>query len=249
MNPRVNEVATALIEALRSVLERHAVTEEEYRAGVHYVMKVAEAREAALMCDVFLNSTVVASEARVRRGSRPAIQGPYFREGAPLVDGALKTYETDRHRPLLIQGRVVDPASAPVTAAVIDVWHSTPDGKYSGFHDDIPLDYYRGKLVTDVDGRYRVRTTMPAAYQIPDRGPTGALLDMMGRHSWRPAHVHFKVRKDGFRALTTQYYFEGGDWVGDDCCNGVSPELIVPNRSEAGVQVMNLDFMIEPVAA
>src|SRR3546814_16138534 len=78
------------------------------------------------------------------------------------------------------------------------------------------VDYYRGKLVTDSQGNYRVRTTMPVPYQIPYEGPTGRLLGHLGSHTWRPAHVHFKVRKDGFEPLTTQYYFEGGKWVDDD---------------------------------
>src|SRR3546814_6288558 len=71
-------------------------------------------------------------------------------------------------------------------------WHSTPDGLYSGIHDNIPVDYYRGKLVTDSQGNYRVRTTMPVPYQIPYEGPTGRLLGHLGSHTWRPAHVHFR---------------------------------------------------------
>src|SRR3546814_20910306 len=67
---------------------------------------------------------------------------------------------------------------------------------------------------------------MPVPYQIPYEGPTGRLLGHLGSHTWRPAHVHFKVRKDGFELLTTQYYFEGGNWVDDDCCHGVTPDLI-----------------------
>src|SRR3546814_18082698 len=95
-------------------------------------------------------------------------------------------------------------------------WHSTPDGLYSGIHDNSPVDYYRGKLVTDSQGNYRVRTTMPVPYQIPYEGPTGRLLGHLGSHTWRPAHVHFKVRKDGFEPLTTQYRSEERR-VGKEC--------------------------------
>src|SRR3546814_3782370 len=78
-----------------------------------------------------------------------------------------------------------------------------------------------------------------------DLGPTGRLLGHLGSHTWRPANVHFKVRKDGFEPLTTQYYFEGGKWVDDDCCHGVTPDLITPETIEDGVRVMTLDFVIE----
>src|SRR3546814_6961195 len=58
----------------------------------------------------------------------------------------------------------------PLARATIDVWHSTPEGRYSGIHDGIPPHYYRGKIVTDADGRYNVRSIMPIPYQIPNEG-------------------------------------------------------------------------------
>ena len=247
-NPRVKEVAESVISAVRRVLVDHNVSEAEYRAGIKYMMGVAEAKEMPLLLDVFLNATIVGIHASKTKGSTPAIEGPYFIEGAPFVEGKLKTYETDAHKPLVLHGSVKDENGKPLRDAVIDVWHSTPDGKYSGlpgYHGNIPLDYYRGKIRTDGAGAWRVKTTLPAAYQIPDKGPTGALLEMMGSHSWRPAHVHFKVQKDGFQPLTTQYYFEGGEWVDSDCCSGVLPALVMPKVVEEGSDVMKLDFVLE----
>jgi chlorocatechol 1,2-dioxygenase len=246
VNNRVKDVVEAIVEAVRKTLDEKQVSEAEYRNALHYLMKVAESGETALLCDVFFNSTVVATRAHLSGGSTPAIEGPYYRDDAPVVDDRLKTYDTDDHKPLLIRGTVKAVDGSLVENVTIDVWHSTPDGKYSGFHDDIPTDFYRGKLGVRKDGSYRVRTTMPVPYQIPNQGPTGALLESMGGHSWRPAHVHFKVRAPGYESLTTQYYFEGGDWVTDDCCNGVESSLVTPNRMEEGVRVMNIDFVIEP---
>src|SRR3546814_4518656 len=84
-------------------------------------------------------------------------------------------------------GRVTGMDGRPLARATINVWHSTPEGRYSGIHDGIPPHYYRGKIITDADGRYNVRSIMPIPYQIPNEGPTGALLTAMGRHPWRPA--------------------------------------------------------------
>jgi len=246
VNKRVKDVVEAIVGAVQHVLDEKEVSESEYRNALHYLMKVAETGETALLCDVFFNSTVVATKARTSGGSTPAIEGPYYRDDAPLVDDRLKTYATDDHKPLLINGTVKAVDGTLVENVTIDVWHSTPDGKYSGFHDDIPTDFYRGKLRVGKEGSFRVRTTMPVPYQIPDQGPTGALLETMGSHSWRPAHVHFKVKAPGYETLTTQYYFEGGDWVTDDCCNGVESNLIAPDLVEEGSRVMNIDFVIEP---
>lgn len=170
---------------------------------------------------------------------------------APIIPngGEVLTYEDDRNVPMIVRGTVRDLEGKPIAGAVVDIWHSTPDGYYGGIHNDIPADFYRGKVLTDAEGQYLVRSTLPVAYKIPDQGPTGALLVKMGRHSWRPAHVHFKVRADGFHTLTTQSYFEGGEYVDDDCCTGVRNSQIKGDVREDGAKVIENDFQLAPAAA
>ena len=108
------------------------------------------------------------------------------------------------------------------------------------------MDHYRAKLVTAEDGHYQVSTTKPVPYQIPGDGHTGRLLAAMGRHCWRPAHVHFKVRKEGLKDHITQVYFEGEDYVDSDCCDAVIPELVHPFTIENGVKVITKDFCLDP---
>jgi len=57
---------------------------------------------------------------------------------------------------------------------------------------------------TDSEGCYQFKTTMPIPYQIPFEGLAGQLLDKMGSHTRRPAHVHIKAQKEGFHTLTMQ---------------------------------------------
>jgi len=45
---------------------------------------------------------------------------------------------------------------------------------------------------------------------------TQQLLDALGRHGNRPAHVHFFVTSDQCRKLTTQINIEGEPLMGDD---------------------------------
>nr|CAF32818.1 chlorocatechol 1,2-dioxygenase [Sphingobium herbicidovorans] len=249
MSNRLEAVVADIVEGIRGALMKHDVTFDEYRQGIGYIMKTVEAGELPLMIDAFLNTTICQIENRNFGGSTSTLEGPYFLDDAPFVEGALKTYEDDRHEPLLLRGRVLDLAGAPVADAIIDVWHSTPDGHYGGFHNNIPRDFYRGKLRTDAAGGYEVRTTVPVAYKIPDQGPVGALLEAMGRHSWRPAHVHYKVRAPGFHTLTTQAYFEGGEYVDSDCCEGVHSELIHADVRESGIKVIETDFELAPALA
>ncbi len=239
------DLVTDISESIGAALGRHNISLDEYRAGVGYLMKVSEAKEIGLLCDVFMNWQVVNNADRGARNSKQTIQGPYFLEDAPLVDGKLPTYSKDNGVPLHVSGQIKDVNGKPVGGVGVDIWHSTPDGKYSGFHG-LDADFsYRGKVMTDADGKYHVTTTLPVPYRIPDKGPTGALLEMMGRHSWRPAHVHFKLRKEGFKPLVTQAYFEGGDWVDSDSCRGVFPELVFKLGQDGDAKTLVVDFIMD----
>ena len=94
---------------------------------------------------------------------------------------------------IVISGRVVDEGFRPVRRTLIEVWGANAHGRYSHLIDagrnDSPLDpnfYGFGRLMTDDDGRYRVRTIKPGAYI--------ARKDIAW---WRPPHVHFSVGTSG----------------------------------------------------
>lgn len=248
MGNRLNDIVSSLVESVRKVLVEHRVTPEEFRAGIGYLVEAAEAKELPLLIDVFFNITVAEITNMDSAASPTELQGPYFREDAPLVTDEIATDPRVKGTPMLLRGKVTDTKGDPVAGAEVFIWQSTPDGKYSGFHEGVPAGFYRGKVLSGPDGKYSVRSTLPVPYQIKNDGPVGALLEKMGRHSWRPAHVHYKVRKLGFKEVTTQAYFEGGEWVGDDCCGGsVNPELIVPNRMVGDARLVEFDFRIEKV--
>ena len=249
MTNRLDAVVSSIVEGVRNALREHDVTFEEYRKGFKFMMDVAEAKELPLLMDLFLNTTIVEIQNRQAQGSPSDLEGPYFRSDVPLVTDKIKTMPEFGGTPLVLRGHVKDTDGNPVEGATIFVWSSTPDGKYSGFHDNIPVEYYRGKLLSGAGGAYSVESTVPVPYQIKNNGPTGALLEAMGRHSWRPAHVHYKIRKDGYKDLTTQAYFEGGEWVGDDCCEGkLTDDFVIPETVEDGKHVMDIDFVIERAA-
>lgn len=59
-------------------------------------------------------------------------------------------------------------------------------------------------------------------------GPVGRLLAALGRHPWRPAHVHFRVTATCYGDLVTQAYPAQGPYLDDDTIGGVKDDLIVP---------------------
>jgi protocatechuate 3,4-dioxygenase beta subunit len=103
---------------------------------------------------------------------------------------------------IVIFGRLLDEELRPVRHALIEVWNANARGRYSHLTDAsrtrAPLDphfYGFGRLLTDDDGNYRLRTIKPGAYV--------ARTDI---DWWRPPHVHFSIVGAGVR-LVTQMYF------------------------------------------
>ena len=60
-------------------------------------------------------------------------------------------------------------------------------------------------------------------------GQTQKLLDQLGRHGHRPAHIHFFVAAPGYRKLTTQINIDGDEYLHDDFAfatrDGLIPEV------------------------
>jgi catechol 1,2-dioxygenase len=154
--------------------------------------------------------------------------------------------------PLILSGSVKTPDGQPIAGALLDVWQAdaTVPGSYSNIHPGQPDFNLRGKLHTDEHGRFELTTIRPAPYRIPDQGPTGRLLGALGRHAWRPAHIHVKLSADGYQPLTTQLCFEGDDFLDSDVASAVKDELILPLQrveSDRGSHLtLHYDFQLAP---
>src|SRR6195256_7109776 len=99
----------------------------------------------------------------------------------------------------------------------------------------------RASFRTSVAGTYRFRS-MPVSYPIPDDGPAGQLLAAMGRHPFRPAHIHFMISAPGYRTLVTHLFFEGDEFLESDAVFGVKPSLVVRPELKGGTSTVEYDF-------
>ncbi len=157
--------------------------------------------------------------------------------------------EKDAAAPSLIfKGQVTDLDGKGLGGATVELWHADEEGFYSQFAPGIPPEWnLRGTIVCDDDGFFEITTLQPAPYKIPADGPTGWFIDSYGGHPWRPAHLHLMVKATGHRAITTQLYFEGGDWVDSDVASATKPELILsPQPNADGVAEVTYDFVLDP---
>jgi catechol 1,2-dioxygenase len=235
MGNRADQIIGDVLGRIRQAIVDNDVSYAEYQAMKQWLIDVGEAGEWPLFLDVYVESAVEQQVFREREGSQGTILGPYYLEGAPTLDAP---YELPRRpdetgEPLTFTGRVLDAEGQPLAGAVLDVWHADDQGLYSGFDPSLPEGILRGKVPADADGRYTVRTILPAPYTIPHDGPTGRMIAAAEWHPWRPAHVHLIVTADGFEPLVTQLFIDSSDYLDDDVAKAVKDELIVhPERRE-----------------
>lgn len=117
---------------------------------------------------------------------------------------------------IVVTGRVVDGDGRPIRHALLECWQANAAGKYIHAADPspVPIDPNFegvGRIVTDAEGRYRLRTIKPGGYAVPYDGD-GQLAGW-----WRPPHIHFSIFGDGFgKRLVTQMYFPGEPLNGYD---------------------------------
>ena len=133
-----------------------------------------------------------------------------------------------------MEGQVRDISGKPIAGAIVDVWHANTMGNYSHFDPTQAAYNLRRRIETDEDGRYRFRSIMPSGYACPPGSQTEKLLNAMGRHGNRPAHVHFFVTAPGHRKLTTQINIDGDKYLHDDFAFGTRERTDPASRARRG---------------
>jgi catechol 1,2-dioxygenase len=232
---RVKEVVDRLVLALFEVIEEMDVQPDEFWTGLNYVAELGKSGEAALLAaglgiEHFLDLRLDEKEAKagLDLASTPrTIEGPLYVAGAPVSQAeAQLDDDTDDGEILFMTGRVTDTAGKPLPGALVEVWHANSRGNYSVFDPSQSRFNLRRTIVTDGQGRYRFRTIMPSGYACPPNGPTQALLDRLGRHGRRPAHIHFMASAPGYRQLTTQINIKDDKDIYEDFAFGTREGLI-----------------------
>lgn len=252
-NPRVVEVVGPLLDRVQELIREKNVSYDEWHQAIHFMTDVADSGEVPLLMAYF-EATVDEVANAASASSTTAIEGPYYVPGAPMLEPpcVMPQRPDEPGEPLVFSGTVNTPDGQPIVGALLDVWHAdaTVPGTYSNIHPGQPDFNLRGKLHTDEQGRFELRTIRPAPYQILDQGPTGRLLNALGRHSWRPAHIHVKLSADGYQPLTTQLYFQGDEFLDSDVASAVKDELILPlepaGSNEGSHLTLRYDFQLAP---
>ena len=245
----INDVLAGLFEVIR----KHEITYAEYDALKAWLIKVGEDGEWPLWLDVFVEHEVEAVVNKNRQGTAGSIEGPYYVQGAPELPAecTMPMREDEGGTRLLFQGQVRAVEGTPLGGAKIELWHADEDGYYSQFAEGLGIPEWnlRGTIVTDDEGRFRITTVQPAPYAIPTDGATGQMTLAAGWSPFRPAHLHLKVSHPGHQLITSQLYFEGGEYTDNDIAQATKPELMLrptPRTDGGEGNEVTYDFVLDP---
>jgi catechol 1,2-dioxygenase len=154
------------------------------------------------------------------------VLGPFYVPGSPLRQYGANLAERPAGDPAWVHGRILGVEGEPIAGAELDVWQNGDDRLYAVQSPEGPQDHLRGRFVARGDGSYAFLAVRPVPYTIPDDGPVGEMLKAVGRHPWRPAHIHVIARAPGYRTLATHIFDAASEHLDSDAVFAVKPSLL-----------------------
>jgi hydroxyquinol 1,2-dioxygenase len=236
---RFREVMLALVAHLHAFVREVGLSQEEWRTAIDFLTATgqkcdAKRQEFILLSDTLGVSMLVdAVNHRQHRGATEStVLGPFHVEGAPLMPLGADIAAGEPGTPTFLSGQVTDVRGRPLAGALLDVWQTDNDGFYDVQRPEKGDLRLRGRFVADQDGRYRFRTVKPVSYPVPTDGPVGAMLNRLGRHPYRPAHLHMIASAPGYAAVATHVFVAGDPYIDSDAVFGVKSSLIVEFKEQ-----------------
>jgi hydroxyquinol 1,2-dioxygenase len=239
---RLAHVMARLVTHLHAFIKDVALTQAEWATAVDFLTRTGQTcdgnrQEYILLSDVLGVSMLVdaINNRRPSGATENTVLGPFHVEGVPDYPMGANISQDGGMETCLFEGKVTDIDGNPLEGVRIDVWSDNEDGFYDVQQPGVqPRHNNRGVFVTGPDGRYWFRGIKPVSYPIPDDGPVGQMLGYLGRHPYRPAHMHFIVSGEGFETVVTHTFVAGDDYLQSDAVFGVKQSLIAPFEAVAG---------------
>ncbi|MBD2463496.1 hydroxyquinol 1,2-dioxygenase [Oscillatoria sp. FACHB-1407] len=247
-NPRLHEVYASLVQHLHDFVREVNLTEPELQQGrdflnqaSHYTQEIPTG-EIHLLTDLLGISELVELLQDTHHSTESNLEGPLYvphaperQMGDPLggICEAARIGIDPEGDALFLSGRVLDVKGQPIANALIEVWQPNSKGLYDIQDSSQPQGNFRGRFKTDASGQYAFETVVPLGYNVPANGPSGELLRLLGRHTWRAAHIHFKLSAPEYTPLTTQIFIAGDPHLDSDTTFAVRSAVVQLKKHEA----------------
>jgi catechol 1,2-dioxygenase len=231
---RLKQVMEVMTRKLHEAVKEIEPTQDEWMAAILFLTRTGQIcnewrQEFILLSDVLGVSMLVdaINNRKPSGASESTVLGPFHVADAPELPMGANICLDQKGEDMFIQGRILDTSGKPIADAVIDVWQANDEGFYDVQQKGIQPDFnLRGVFRTGPDGRYWFRAVKPKYYPIPDDGPVGQLLKALGRHPYRPAHLHYIIKAEGFETLTTHIFDPDDPYINSDAVFGVKESLL-----------------------
>lgn len=265
---RLREIMTSLVQHLHSFAREVKLTEEEWFAGIQFLTETGQMcsdkrQEFILLSDTLgLSMLVTALNNRKPQGcTESTVFGPFHVEGSPEYALGDNVAEGVKGEPCFVRGTVRDINGEPVPHASMEVWQADADGFYDVQYEHLEAHQGRGTFRSGPQGEFHFRTVRAEAYPIPYDGTVGRMLKALSRHPWRPAHLHFLIKAEGYETLITHVFRDEDQYLDSDAVFGVRSSLIAdwvwheagiaPDGSRVDVPfyTLDFDFVLNPVQA
>jgi hydroxyquinol 1,2-dioxygenase len=267
-DPRFQRVMTSLVSHLHEFVREVKLTESEWLAAIQFLTDVGKSctdkrQEFILLSDTLgVSVLVITLNHPADLGSvESTVLGPFYWEGAPELPRGSNLAEGVKGEPTFYSGRVLGVDDRPLENALLDIWSGNGEGNYDMQMPEETGMKARGRIRTDAEGRYWFRSIKPTFYPVPTDGPVGRMLRMMGRHPYRPGHIHMIVSAPGHLPVTTHLFVAGSQYLDSDAVFGMKESLVAqfdrhppgvgPNgeRMDTPFHTVNYDFRLRPAGA
>lgn len=235
-SPRTRFLLSRLITHLHAFARETRLSTEEWQAGLDFLTETGQActetrHEFILLSDVLGLSMLVEGidHPKPAYATEGTVLGPFHTHDAQTMENGEKIIADEEGELVLVLGTVKDRDGAPVKGVKVDVWETDSTGHYDVQRSDRAVAGPDGRAVlySDDQGGFWFKAIKPVSYPIPHDGPVGRMLEYLGRHPYRPAHMHFMLGKEGFDELVTSFYMRGDPYESSDAVFGVKSSLVV----------------------
>jgi protocatechuate 3,4-dioxygenase beta subunit len=232
-SPRARTLLTSLAGHLHSFVRENKVTQAEWNAAIDALTRATrftddKRNEYILFSDLLGVSSLIDMVNAAGSGTPSSVLGPFHIEGAPELPNGGDLWRGQVGEPLVVSGRVVDENGTPATGTVLALWQNAGNGLYAQQDSEQAATNYHARLTVADDGSFAFSTVRPVSYKVPDDGPAGDMLRILGRDAWRPAHLHMIVKAPGRPPLITEFFPEDDEHLDGDAVFGVRSGLVLP---------------------
>ena len=232
-NPRFKQIMSSLIRHIHNFVRDVELTEAEWFEAIKFLtatgQKCDDKRQEYILLSDTLGVSMLVDAINHRKpggATESTVFGPFYVNGSPSLPKWANISEGVAGETTYMSGQVKSVEGKPIAGAQLDLWQTDGEGFYDVQLPALKGMQARGKIITDGEGRYGFRTIKPVSYPIPTDGPVGKMLNGMGRHPYRPAHIHAIVSAPGFEPVTTHVFVKGDPYLQSDAVFGVKNSLV-----------------------